>query len=107
MQPTSGMLDVPGARRRIMRWRSWWNKSELYPPSVDQWLRQRQRFFNHERAHASSWSGGVAQEVREVATGMMRGDLERTSRHVRRGIMLLFCRPLSVFRWWQRPGGSG
>ena len=104
MQAERGSLEIPGVRRRILRFRSWWNKSELYPPSVDQYWKQRNAFFARERAHAALWPGSVRHEVEGVATRAVEGRVGEAARHLQRGAALLFCQPLSVFSVWRHDG---
>jgi hypothetical protein len=95
----SSALDVPGERRRIARFRSWWNKQELYPPSVGRWFRLRATFFRAEREHARQWQGGVPDELRAAAHALWNRDTGALWLHVSRGAAMCFCRPLSVLHW--------
>ena len=103
MQPAgASALEVPGVRRRITRYRSWWNKAELYPPSVDQWLYARSAFFEGEAAHARVYNNGAAAEARCAAEHAAHGAVGGAARHVVRGAVLCFCRPFSVLTWHDR-----
>ena len=96
MQAQGHTVDPPGVRRRITRWRSWWNKSELYPPSVDQWIAQRRKFFEQEREHAAQWQHRAADEAQAAVRAVQQHDAGLALRSVHRGAVLVFCKPLSL-----------
>ena len=98
MQAHSSSLDIPGAKRRTTRWRSWWNKQELYPPSVDQWFAQRRAFFQDERAHARASLATAGSELCSAASSASQGNAASMRWHLYRGCVLVFCRPLSVLQ---------
>lgn len=103
MQPANASaLEVPGVRRRITRYRSWWNKAELYPPSVDRWLYVRAAFFEDETAHARRYRNSPVEEARCAAEDAVHGAAGGVGRHMVRGALLCFCRPFSVLSWHDR-----
>lgn len=96
MQSADAALDIPGARRRMQRWRSWWNKSELYPPSVDRWFAVRRAFFGSEGVHLA-WRSQDAQKQLEAGftAAQEGGGWQRVAKHVWRGSVLLWCKPVA------------
>eukprot|EP00892_Ulva_mutabilis_P008690 jgi/Ulvmu1/6193/UM028_0049.1 len=105
MQKTDAALEIPGARRRVQRWRSWWNKQEMYPPSVDRWLAQRRAFHRAERLHAQSFGGGWAREFQASTAAVHAGSWTHVQAHVWRGAWLLWAKPID---WYGRRGvGDG
>lgn len=94
MQKSDAALEIPGARRRVQRWRSWWNKQEMYPPSVDRWLSQREAFYNTERKHAQRFSGRIAKELKAGTVAAQAGSWRDVIGHMRRGAYLLFSKPI-------------
>jgi len=95
MDVNADVLATPGLRRRISRWRSWWNKHELYPPSVDRWLRQRASFFSRETAHLHGHldAFSVVERTRTAIAALQSGSAADAGRHVHRGFLLAFCYP--------------
>lgn len=89
MQKSDAALEIPGARRRVQRWRSWWNKQEMYPPSVDRWVSQRGEFYKTERQHAKRFDGGFIKEMSASATAIKAGSWRDVAGHMRRGVFLL------------------
>jgi hypothetical protein len=65
MQRGNNMIETAGGRRRLYRWRSWWNKSEMYPPSVDRWFEVRNSFFKSESLHLACRSRDADRQLRE------------------------------------------
>lgn len=94
MQKTDAALEVPGARRRVQRWRSWWNKQEMYPPSVDRWLGQRSSFYRAERAHTQNYACGIIRELQAGAAAAQGGTWNTVLGHVKRGSFLLWTKPI-------------
>ena len=105
MESRYSVLDVPGARRRMLRWRSWWNKNELYPPSVDEWFARRRLFHERERKHAVAWVAGQAAGRGQTKATSLQSNERHTSglmdslmgalRLAQRGAICVFCDPLS------------
>lgn len=96
MQKRNAVIEMPGARRRLYRWRSWWNKSEMYPPSVDRWFAVRSNFFRSEGMHLAYRSQDAEKQlVLGFRTAQEGGPWERTVKHVLRGTVLLWCKPIA------------
>lgn len=94
MQKSDAALEIPGARRRMQRWRSWWNKQELYPPSVDRWISQREAFYRAELEHAERFEGGVVNEFQAGVAAAQAGSFEHVAGHLRRGAFLMCSKPV-------------
>ena len=93
MNKNDDSLTTPGLKRRIARWRSWWNKHELYPPSVDRWFRQRSLFFKGEREHTHAILGSfnLSQCIGQLSESLQQRHLIEANRHLQRGFVLAVC----------------
>ena len=95
-------IEIAGARRRLYRWRSWWNKTEMYPPSVDRWFEVRGSFFRAEGLHLAWRSRSAHQHLQDgFRAAQGGGPWQRAVKHVWRGSVLLWCKPIA----WGDGGG--